>query len=74
MQMLAANATPGAARRSMPVDEMVDAVEADQPDKNEVDGNDVIEQPRHDQNQDAGDKGDERRDMGSGDDHDFPLA
>jgi hypothetical protein len=74
MQMLAANATPGAARRSMPVDEMVDAVEADQPDKNEVDGNDVIEQPRHDQNQDAGDKGDEWRDMGSGDDHDFPLA
>jgi hypothetical protein len=74
MQMLAANATPGAARRSMPVDEMVDAVEADQPDKNEVDGNDVIEQPRHDQNQDARDKGDERRDMGSGDDHDFPLA
>jgi hypothetical protein len=74
MQMLAAIATPAAERRSMPVDEMVDAVQADQPDKNEVDGNDVIEQPRHEQNQDTGDKGNERRNMGSGDNHDFPLA
>jgi hypothetical protein len=58
----------------MPVDEMVDVIETDQTDKNEVDGDDVIEEPRHDQNQNAGNDGDKRRDMGSGDDHDFSFS
>jgi hypothetical protein len=59
---------------SMPVDEMMHVVETDQADEDEIDGDDVVEQPRHDQNQDAGDDGDKRRDMGSGDDHDFPSS
>jgi hypothetical protein len=57
----------------MPVDEMMDVVETDQTDENEIDGDDVVEQPRHDQNQDAGNDGDKRREMSTGDDHDFVL-
>jgi hypothetical protein len=57
----------------MPVDEVMDVVEADEADKDEIDGDNVVEQPRHDQDQDAGNDGDKRRDMGSGDDHDFVL-
>ena len=37
---------------------MVDAVESDQAYHDEVDGDDEVQQPRHDQDQDAGDKGD----------------
>jgi hypothetical protein len=75
MQMPATNATPASCGGdSVEVDEMVDAVETDQADKNEIDGDDEVEQPRHDQNQNAGNEGNERRDMGSGDDHDCPLG
>ena len=43
---------------------MVDVVEPDQSYHDEVDGNDVVQQRGHYQNQNAGDKGDERRDVG----------
>jgi hypothetical protein len=69
MQMPAPNATP--MRYLMPVDEMMHVIETDQADEDEIDGDDIVEQPRHDQNQDAGNKCDKRRDMSSGDDHDF---
>ena len=55
----------------MPIDEMMDVIEADQSDEDKVDGNDVIEKPRHDQNEYSGNEGDKRRDMGGGDDHGF---
>ena len=48
---------------------MVDIVEPDQSYDDEVDGNDVVQQPRHYQNQNASDKGDERRDVGGGESH-----
>ena len=47
---------------------MVDAVEPDQACQDEVDGDDVVQQPRHDQDQNAGDKGDERRYVSDGED------
>ena len=72
MQMPAPIATPTG--RLMPVDEMMHVVETDQADEDEIDGDDVVEQPWHDQDQDTGDDGDERRDMSSGDDHDFPSS
>jgi hypothetical protein len=72
MQIPAPNATPE--RRSMPVDEMMDAIEPDQADEDEIDRDDIVEEPRHDQDQYAGNDGDERRDMGSGDDHGFSSA
>jgi hypothetical protein len=49
--------------------EMVDAVEPDQAYQDEVDGHDVVQQPRYDQDQNAGDKGDQRRDVTSGESH-----
>jgi hypothetical protein len=36
------------------MDEMVDAVEADQSDENEIERDDIVQKPRHDQNQNAG--------------------
>ena len=79
MQMPAAIATPGfklapnLLHDLMPVDEMMDAVELDHADENEIDRDDVIEQPRHDQNQDTCKDGDPRCEMCSGDDHDLNL-
>jgi hypothetical protein len=55
----------------MPIDEMMDVIEADQSDEDKVDGNNVIEKPRHDQNEYSGNEGDKRRDMGGGDNHGF---
>jgi hypothetical protein len=52
---------------------VMDAVEADDADEDQIDGNDVIEQARHDEDQDAGNNRDERRDMGRGDDHGLTL-
>src|SRR5271170_3031379 len=60
---------PGCSRLMHPV---VDAIEPRQSDNNEIDRNDEVQQPRHDQNEDAGNKGDKRRDMFGGDDHGFP--
>ena len=80
MQMPAAIATPGfklapnLLHDLMPVDEMMDAVELDHADENEIDGDDVVEQPRHDQNQDTRKDGDPRSEMCSGDDHDEPFG
>ena len=37
------------------VDEMIDAVEPDKPDHDKIDGNDVVQQSRHNQDQDARD-------------------
>src|SRR2546425_13064537 len=55
-------------------DEMIDAVEADEADDDEVDGDDVVQQSRHEQNQNAGEEGNERRDMGNGDGHEDLLG
>jgi hypothetical protein len=74
MQMPVPNATPASFGDSVEVEEVVDAIETDQSDKNEIDRDDIVEQPRHDQNQNAGNDGDEWRDMGRGDDHDCPLG
>jgi hypothetical protein len=53
----------------IPIEKVVDVVEADDADKNQIDGDDEVEQPRHDEDQDAGNKRDQRREMGRGDDH-----
>jgi hypothetical protein len=72
MQMPALIATPAfQSRTSMPAEPVVDGVELYQADENEVDGDNVIQQARDEQNEYPGDNGDERRDMGGGDDHDF---
>ena len=79
MQMPAAIATPAfrlacnLPHDLMPVDEMMNAVEFDHADENEIDRDDVVEQPWHDQNQDTGKDGDPRCEMCSGDDHDLNL-
>jgi hypothetical protein len=57
----------------VPIEEVMDAVEADDADEDQIDGNDVIEEARHDEDQDAGNNRDERRDMGRGDDHGLTL-
>src|SRR6266516_5445384 len=55
-------------------DEMIDAVEADEADDDQVDGDDVVQQPRHEQDQNAGEEGNKRRDMGNGDGHEDLLG
>jgi hypothetical protein len=56
------------------MDEVVDSVESDQSLDNEIDRNDNVEEPWDDQDEDAGDKCDDRRQFGSSDDHDFPRV
>jgi hypothetical protein len=53
----------------MPIDEVVHTVKADQADEDEINGDNVVEQPRHDQNQNAGNDGNPRREMGTGNNH-----
>jgi hypothetical protein len=53
-------------------EEMMDGVEPDQPFDDQIDGDDDVEKPRHDQNENAGNERDDRRDFGGGDDHDLP--
>src|SRR5262249_43510267 len=55
-------------------DEVIDAVQSNEADDDEVDGDNVVQQPRHDQDQNAGDEGDQRRDMGNGDGHEDLLG
>jgi hypothetical protein len=55
----------------MKIHPVMDRVELNEAGENQIDGDDVVEQPRYDQNQDPGKDGDKRRDMGSGDDHGF---
>jgi len=57
----------------VPVEEVMHAVQPHDADENEVYCDDVVEQSRDDQNQDAGEKRDQRRDVGSGNDHDPNL-
>jgi hypothetical protein len=40
---------------------VVDGIEPHQSDNNEIDRDDKVQKSRHDQNEDAGDKGDKRR-------------
>jgi len=42
---------------------MIDAVKPDKPDQDKVEGNDEVQQPRHNQNQDACDEGHDRRNV-----------
>ena len=42
---------------------MIDAVQSNKPDQDKVDGNDEVQQPRHNQNQDACDEGNDRRNV-----------
>ena len=51
------------------VDEMIDAVEPDKPDNDKVDGNDVIQQSWHNQDQDARDEGNDRRNVCGSENH-----
>ena len=55
--------------------EMIDAVEPDQAYQDEVDGDDVVQEPRNHENQNAGDKGDDGSDVIGGDNHfQFPKV
>ena len=56
------------------VDEMIDAVEPDKPDHDKVDGNDIVQQSRHNQDQDARDEGNERRNVCGSESHDDLLV
>ena len=56
------------------VDEMVDAIQPDKPDDDEVDCNDVIQQARQNQDQDARDEGNDRRNVCGSDGHDDLLG
>jgi hypothetical protein len=53
------------------IDEVMDGIEPGQSDDNEIDRDDDVEKPRHDQDQNAGDERDKRGDMGGGDNHRF---
>src|SRR5438876_9429698 len=50
-------------------DEMMDAVEPGETDQDQIDGDDVIEQTRNDQDQDAGNERGERGNMSGGELH-----
>jgi hypothetical protein len=62
-------ATP--ASNSMEGDPMVDGVELHEADENQINGDDVVQEPRDKENKDSRNNGDKRRDMGGGDDHGF---
>jgi hypothetical protein len=53
------------------VDEVMDGIEPGQSDDNEIDRDNDIEKPRHDEDQNAGNECYKRRDMGGGDNHRF---
>jgi hypothetical protein len=59
----------GTAAEILSADEVVDAVETDQSHDDQIDGHDEVQQPRHDQDQDSGEKGNDRSDMSDGDGH-----
>src|SRR3954465_11135828 len=66
-----AGASTQIARRepSASAHEVINTVEAHQTDHDQVDRNDEVEQPRHEEDQDAGNEGNDRRDMGNGQRH-----
>jgi hypothetical protein len=51
------------------VDEVVNGIEAHNADQDQINRNDIVQQARHDQNQNSGDQGNQWTDMGSGDGH-----
>jgi hypothetical protein len=55
----------------MKVDPVMDAVELHNADEDEIDRNDVAQQPRHQENEYPGNDGNKRSEMGSGNDHWF---
>src|SRR5512133_2583000 len=55
-------------------DEVIETVQSNEADDDEVDGDNVVQQSRHEQNQNAGDEGNQRRDMGNGNGHDDLLG
>src|SRR5262249_10132993 len=55
-------------------DEVIDAVQSNEADDDQVDGDNVVQQPRHDQDQNACDEGNKRRDVGNGDGHEDLLG
>src|SRR5262245_2261496 len=69
-----ARAQIGAPAAGASADEMIDAVQSNEADDDQVDGDNVVQQSRHEQNQNAGDEGNERRDMGNGDGHEDLLG
>jgi hypothetical protein len=56
---------------SKSVDEVVDSVETHQSNDDEIDRDNEIEQPGHEQDENTGDQGDKRRDMGGSNDHEI---
>jgi hypothetical protein len=52
----------------------INAVQSNEADDDEVDGDDVVQQSRHDQDQNAGDEGNQWRNMGNGDGHEDLLG
>ena len=56
------------------VDEMVDSVQSDESGNDKVDGNDVVQQARRNQDQDACDKRNDRRKMFGSEGHDDLLG
>ena len=55
-------------------DEMIDAVQPHKPDQDKVDGNDEVQQPRHKQDQDACEEGNDRRNVCGREGHDDLLS
>ena len=53
---------------------MIDAVQPHQPDQDKVNGNDEVEQSRHNQDQDARDEGNDRRNVCGRKGHDDLLG
>ena len=70
------NANAGAQRNTrekpcalMEIDPVVDAIELHEADENEIKRDDVIQEPRDQQNENPGEDRDKWRQMGSGNDH-----
>jgi hypothetical protein len=56
------------------VDEMVDSVQSDEAGNDKVDGYDIVQQARQNQDQDASDESDDRRKMFGSEGHDDLLG
>jgi hypothetical protein len=72
--MITAAGADARAQFGVSADEVIDAVQSNEANDDEVDGDNVVQQSRHEQNQNAGDEGNERRDMGNGDGHEDLLG
>ena len=56
------------------VDKMINAVQPDKPDDDKVNGNDEVQQSRHNQDQDARDERNDRRKVCGSENHDDLLV